>query len=815
MTGKETLSIGLITSGGDETEQYVNFLQQNQVAVSIRLQPSEIAAEHIANNALHVWLLDIDENDWTDQLDDLLDQSQVPVFFHERGSLSSQSHPEFWIQKQLERLYDMAGIELPQQESVKENIDSVELIDEPISDETEDSVARLEQVTEELSSALKNLATDGSESSNVIDEVVDDVEQVAQDLESNSVDWDEADFDLDSPLEEPESEIEDTTFSKQEGETVDDQVDSFDDSTESLLEPTEFEAETLEPKLDEQKDLLEPDLSSELNLESEPSSTGLQSNETHEESLTADHLDNELDDFAADLDAFLEQKDSSQTASNEHSEPLLQQSNSTESEIAASEPEDRVPSKSDDIYDKPMGFEDELDDWTLDNTSLEEDSLESENNESLLAEETETATDTDWSLDAADDENNTPASELALEQEKSDRTPDSMELSLEPLQEPSMDLESVPEHEYSDNHEPQELQNDLSVDSLPHEESHAAADASHNEEDIGSWDFDLDDANLELDLSMPEPEETEHQKTEPTLSDNFPEESLVNDLQSEDDGLDFSLEEDSSSLELQNVDDEFTGDGDETDVSFEPSDDRSAEEEAQLELSTQADDSEEIESMDIPLLDDAAVGMQFDELDEAEQEIELPELNLWVLGASLGGPAAVKRFLQALPRDLDTAFVLAQHIDDNFLPVLCEILDTQTPFKSIIIDQPMPLKTGCVYIAPIKHKIAFTSNGMVDVVHEPWTPPYSPCIDDVIVSAAEVYRSQCGVIIFSGMGNDGTQGLEQVNSFGLKVWAQSPDSCANSSMPESAIEKQLVEFIGHPEQLARQLQEQLESAVSV
>ncbi|RYZ94689.1 MAG: hypothetical protein EOO68_19850 [Moraxellaceae bacterium] len=40
---------------------------------------------------------------------------------------------------------------------------------------------------------------------------------------------------------------------------------------------------------------------------------------------------------------------------------------------------------------------------------------------------------------------------------------------------------------------------------------------------------------------------------------------------------------------------------------------------------------------------------------------------VWVLGASTGGPAAVKEFIQQLPANLNVAFVYVQHIDTGKL----------------------------------------------------------------------------------------------------------------------------------------------------
>jgi chemosensory pili system protein ChpB (putative protein-glutamate methylesterase) len=76
-----------------------------------------------------------------------------------------------------------------------------------------------------------------------------------------------------------------------------------------------------------------------------------------------------------------------------------------------------------------------------------------------------------------------------------------------------------------------------------------------------------------------------------------------------------------------------------------------------------------------------AVGPSLDALLEEAQRpnrVELPQVladtplrsgaadQVWLLAASLGGPAAVKAFLDALPGGLPIGFVYAQHIDSSF-----------------------------------------------------------------------------------------------------------------------------------------------------
>ena len=69
----------------------------------------------------------------------------------------------------------------------------------------------------------------------------------------------------------------------------------------------------------------------------------------------------------------------------------------------------------------------------------------------------------------------------------------------------------------------------------------------------------------------------------------------------------------------------------------------------------------------------------------------------------------------------------------------------------------------------------------------------------------EYYGQRAGYILFSGMGNDGSEAVMSLSNSQVPVWAQTPQSCANASMPESAIETNRVNYIGDPYQLALQL----------
>ena len=137
---------------------------------------------------------------------------------------------------------------------------------------------------------------------------------------------------------------------------------------------------------------------------------------------------------------------------------------------------------------------------------------------------------------------------------------------------------------------------------------------------------------------------------------------------------------------------------------------------------------------------------------------------VWILGASLGGPAAVKTFL------------------DN------------------------------VVLMPVEREWAWAEDGTLIEKDTPWPGPYGPSIDQVLLNVGDHFGARCSAIIFSGMGNDGAIAAPLLKAYGSRVWVQETTSCGNSSMPDSVAATGCSEFCGTPEQLARELVKKIEES---
>ena len=181
---------------------------------------------------------------------------------------------------------------------------------------------------------------------------------------------------------------------------------------------------------------------------------------------------------------------------------------------------------------------------------------------------------------------------------------------------------------------------------------------------------------------------------------------------------------------------------------------------------------------------------------------------VWVLGASLGGPQALKEFLTYLSDQLPVGFVIAQHIGKPFVALLAQQLSRITQLRVQPAEAGRSLCAREVVLVPVDRRFALADDGRVELRDEPIRGPYKPCIDEVMEEVVRHYGPRCNAIVFSGMGEDGALGAAAVADAGGQVWAQSAESCVISSMPDAARRRGVVHFSATPRMLAEQLNEQ-------
>lgn len=177
------------------------------------------------------------------------------------------------------------------------------------------------------------------------------------------------------------------------------------------------------------------------------------------------------------------------------------------------------------------------------------------------------------------------------------------------------------------------------------------------------------------------------------------------------------------------------------------------------------------------------------------------DIDIWVLAASLGGPEAIKEFLDALPTGLPVCFLYAQHLDEVGSRALVDVIGRDAKLSVVALGGLMNLQREVVYKVPVSGSVDFTP----DVCYQtgqPWTGIYQPSIDELLRRASFTFGDRLNVIYFSGMGDDGSETAKELSTRGSLVWAQSIQSSASTAMPEAIIKQGVCQRIASPKELA-------------
>jgi two-component system, chemotaxis family, protein-glutamate methylesterase/glutaminase len=190
-------------------------------------------------------------------------------------------------------------------------------------------------------------------------------------------------------------------------------------------------------------------------------------------------------------------------------------------------------------------------------------------------------------------------------------------------------------------------------------------------------------------------------------------------------------------------------------------------------------------------------------LDRAPDELgefpeESPQVALVVIGASTGGPPALQNLLQMLPPPLPAAYLIAQHMPENFTRAFADRLNRYTGLEVSEAQGGEQIVTGRVFISPGGQNLAVVRDGAVlKTVLEPAieNAKYTPSIDTLFTSAAAAMGKNVMGILLTGMGSDGKEGVRAIKNAGGKTLAESEETAVIFGMPKEAIESGQVDLV--------------------
>ncbi|MBI3995207.1 MAG: chemotaxis protein CheB, partial [Nitrospirae bacterium] len=132
----------------------------------------------------------------------------------------------------------------------------------------------------------------------------------------------------------------------------------------------------------------------------------------------------------------------------------------------------------------------------------------------------------------------------------------------------------------------------------------------------------------------------------------------------------------------------------------------------------------------------------------------------------------------------------AQHMPPGFTLYFAERLarSAQLPVKEGA--QGDRVEAGKVYISPGGYHMQLRSvrNGVqIDLTPKNDSDKYTPSVDRMMISAAEVYAGRILGILLTGMGSDGKLGMKTIKEKGGATIAEAEETSVVFGMPKEAI----------------------------
>ncbi len=168
--------------------------------------------------------------------------------------------------------------------------------------------------------------------------------------------------------------------------------------------------------------------------------------------------------------------------------------------------------------------------------------------------------------------------------------------------------------------------------------------------------------------------------------------------------------------------------------------------------------------------------------------ISASSVPLIAIGASTGGPAALREVLQSLPADVGVAVAIVQHVDEQFSASFISWLNEYSPLLVRAAHPGDHFRANEVLVCGREDHMVMTLGGSLDYTPHPTELVYRPSVDVFFESLAKNYKTQSVAVLLTGMGKDGAKGLKMLLEQGWHTIAQDQASSAVYGMPKAAKE---------------------------
>ena len=158
-----------------------------------------------------------------------------------------------------------------------------------------------------------------------------------------------------------------------------------------------------------------------------------------------------------------------------------------------------------------------------------------------------------------------------------------------------------------------------------------------------------------------------------------------------------------------------------------------------------------------------------------------------VIGASTGGPQALREVLTALPSDLGVPVAVVQHMPGGFTRSLAARLNEQSALRVEEASPGARMEAGKVLIARGGFHMTIDKRGVIDLNEDAPECGVRPAVNVTLESAVQAFGSDTLAVVLTGMGTDGTRGAGLIHAAGGEVIAESEETAVVWGMPGSVV----------------------------
>jgi two-component system chemotaxis response regulator CheB len=188
-----------------------------------------------------------------------------------------------------------------------------------------------------------------------------------------------------------------------------------------------------------------------------------------------------------------------------------------------------------------------------------------------------------------------------------------------------------------------------------------------------------------------------------------------------------------------------------------------------------------------------------------------PHSRIVTIGISTGGPLLRwPVFLPEIPGNMGVPLLIAQHMPPVFTESLARNLDQRCAITVKEAADGEKIVPNTAYIAPggKQMKVAddvFKKGKIIRITDDPPENGCKPSADYLFRSIAEHFGSNATGVIMTGMGSDGTLGLQQMKEKGAFIIAQDEASSVVYGMAKKPVEMGIVDTVVPLDQIAAQI----------